>query len=266
MGLLDTVINGAASQFGREFGRAGANIILNGKNSYSVNDNRYEGRASQNDNSIIKAIKELKKIEFVTQNKANVSRLIDLTNILNDNLKFSGEESMSVLSDYSNLNKFYTDKYAHGKSLIESTYSDQSLDFLNEKRNVYEKTVEQFDIDLNTFLNSKYENYKLNRRTKESALKRAFPLWGFSGIHHFYLRDNFFGVLSILILIFAIPTFIYYFCVAEKNNILTILLVISGIFFVLNMLHYFLILKMSDEKFDTEYNKEYLIYKKLLNK
>jgi hypothetical protein len=49
MSLLETIINGAASQFGREFGRAGANILLNGKNSYTINDNRYDGRISQNE-------------------------------------------------------------------------------------------------------------------------------------------------------------------------------------------------------------------------
>jgi len=33
MGALDTIAKGALSQFGREFGRAAANTILNGHNS-----------------------------------------------------------------------------------------------------------------------------------------------------------------------------------------------------------------------------------------
>lgn len=59
MGILENVINGATSQFGREFGRAGANIILKGKNNYSVNDLRYEGRIKPSDNKLIKMIKEI---------------------------------------------------------------------------------------------------------------------------------------------------------------------------------------------------------------
>ncbi|WP_396174598.1 hypothetical protein [Flavobacterium sp.] len=266
MSLLETIINGAASQFGREFGRAGANILLNGKNSYTINDNRYDGRISQNDNSIVKAIKELKKVDFVSQNKANVSRLIDLTNIVIENLKFKGDASMSILSDYDNLNKFYIDKYEHGKVLIDSNYSDQTLDFLNEKRKQYHEVVDKFDNDLNTFLNNKYEYYNSSKRTKQNALKRAFPLWGFTGIHHFYLREKFFGVLSIFVFLLSIPLFIYFFNSTDKNGVLIIFLIISCIFFLLNIIHYFLLRNMSVEKFDMEYNKEYMIYKKIVNK
>lgn len=266
MSLLETIINGAASQFGREFGRAGANIILNGKNSYTINDGRYEGRISQNDNQLVKTIKELKKIDFVTQNKANVSRLIDLTNIVIENLVFRGENSMSMLSDYYNLNKLYADKFEHGKALIDSTYSDQSLDFLNEKRNTYFKIVDKFDDDLNVFLKNKYDYYNSNKRTKENALKQAFPLWGFTGIHHFYLREKFIGVLSILVFLISIPLFIYFLNSSDKNGILKIFLAISCVFFILNIMHYFILLSMSAERFDAEYNKEFLIYKKIIEK
>tara|TARA_Y100000385_G_scaffold24999_1_gene23940 strand:- start:341 stop:736 length:396 start_codon:yes stop_codon:yes gene_type:complete len=37
MNILNEVIRGASRQFGREFGRAGANAILKGKNYYTVN-------------------------------------------------------------------------------------------------------------------------------------------------------------------------------------------------------------------------------------
>lgn len=36
MNILNEVVKGASRQFGREFGRAGANAILKGKNYYTV--------------------------------------------------------------------------------------------------------------------------------------------------------------------------------------------------------------------------------------
>lgn len=36
MNILNDVVSGAARQFGREFGRAGANSILKGSNYYAV--------------------------------------------------------------------------------------------------------------------------------------------------------------------------------------------------------------------------------------
>ena len=38
----------------------------------------------------VKAIKEIRKVKFVTTDKANVSRLIDLTDIANSQIKFKG--------------------------------------------------------------------------------------------------------------------------------------------------------------------------------
>lgn len=37
MNILNEVVKGASQQFGREFGRAGANAVLKGKNYYTVN-------------------------------------------------------------------------------------------------------------------------------------------------------------------------------------------------------------------------------------
>ena len=62
MNLGKLIIKGAASQFGREFGRAGANKILKGSNYYGVKnvDNDYEGRIKPSDSNIVKTIKEIK--------------------------------------------------------------------------------------------------------------------------------------------------------------------------------------------------------------
>ena len=91
MNILNEVVKGASRQFGREFGRAGANAILKGKNHYAVQGKEdYSGRINTSDSSLVKAIKEVNKIKFVTTNKANVSRLIDLTDIVLNNLSFDG--------------------------------------------------------------------------------------------------------------------------------------------------------------------------------
>jgi|TARA_B110000879_G_C11023280_1_gene451801 hypothetical protein len=45
MNILNDIVSGASRQFGREFGRAGANVILKGANSYTVRGiSDYSGR------------------------------------------------------------------------------------------------------------------------------------------------------------------------------------------------------------------------------
>ncbi|MGR7812900.1 hypothetical protein [Lacinutrix undariae] len=68
MNILNDIVSGASRQFGREFGRAGANIILKGKNAYTVNGTSdYSGRIKPSDSTIIKAIKEVQKIKQIHQ-------------------------------------------------------------------------------------------------------------------------------------------------------------------------------------------------------
>lgn len=72
MNILNDIVSGASRQFGREFGRAGANVILKGANSYTIRGvSDYSGRIKSSDSSIVKAIKEIQKIKFVSANKAN---------------------------------------------------------------------------------------------------------------------------------------------------------------------------------------------------
>ena len=83
MNILNDVVSGAARQFGREFGRAGANSILKGANSYTIKGiSDYSGRIKSSDSDVVKSIKEINKMKFVSANKANVSRLIDLTDLV----------------------------------------------------------------------------------------------------------------------------------------------------------------------------------------
>ena len=59
--MIKQILKGAANQFGREFGRAGANQILKGSNSYNITNNKgkYEGRIKSSDSSSIKIYKEI---------------------------------------------------------------------------------------------------------------------------------------------------------------------------------------------------------------
>ena len=73
MNILNEVVKGASRQFGREFGRAGANAILKGKNYYTVQGGGdYTGRIKQSDSNVVRAIKVVLKVKFVTTNKANI--------------------------------------------------------------------------------------------------------------------------------------------------------------------------------------------------
>jgi hypothetical protein len=267
MSILENVINGATSQFGREFGRAGANIILKGSNSYNINDSRYDGRIKPSDNKIIKALKEIRKVDFVTTNKANVSRLIEITNIINDNIIFEGDNTLSCIDDYFNLIDVYDDKFEHGRILIDDDYSDKSLDFLIEKRNNYKKTLEKFNNDIKENLKSKYLILENNKRIKSKAIKWGFPVWGFSGIMHFYLKNNILGVISLLTswtIIVPIAHYLKHHSFISKELSLSILIIFLVIPF-LNILYYCHTLTLSEEEFDNIYNSQYVKMKKIIN-
>ena len=60
MNILNDIVSGASRQFGREFGRAGANAILKGANSYTVHGiSDYSGRIKPSDSQIIKTMEIL---------------------------------------------------------------------------------------------------------------------------------------------------------------------------------------------------------------
>lgn len=48
MGIFDNIVRGASTQFGREFGRAGANRVLKGSNYYSVKNGVSPSNTSSN--------------------------------------------------------------------------------------------------------------------------------------------------------------------------------------------------------------------------
>ncbi len=187
MGALDTIAKGALSQFGREFGRAAANSILNGQNSQKVElSDRYSGRLKQSDSSIVRAIKTIQKIDFVAQNKANASRLIEITDEFINVNKFNGLDTLVALNDFYALADIYNDKFAHGSALIEDGFEDKAIDHLSLKREELFASMKQFNEDCRSFISEQTSLYNQKKVIKSVFIIWAFPIWGFLGVHNFY--------------------------------------------------------------------------------
>jgi hypothetical protein len=178
MNILNEIVKGASRQFGREFGRAGANAILKGKNYYSVQGSSdYSGRIKPSDSDTIRAIKEVLKVKFVTTNKANISRLIDLTDLASDALTFEGVQTLNEIEDIKSLIEEYNDKFEHGSVLIDDDYKDKSLDFLKTKRNEFVETLNQFNAAIKSFVNTKLVEAIKNKKNSHLDGVSFFNYW-----------------------------------------------------------------------------------------
>ena len=234
MNILNDVVSGAARQFGREFGRAGANSILKGANSYTVRGiSDYSGRIKPSDSSIVKAIKEVQKIKFVSTNKANASRLIDITDVIISNIEFDGNNTLNELNDITELIDQYNDKFDHGSSLIDDDFEDKSIEFLEERRNEFVRLIDKFNGDIKNHITESLKRTKENKKIKKTAILLALPLLGFQWA---YLK-------------------------APGYTILSIILCLTVIVPIINLIALIQMLLMSEEKFDKEYNPEYVYYK-----
>ena len=238
MNILNEVVKGASRQFGREFGRAGANAILKGKNYYTVKGSGdYSGRIKPSDSDIIRTIKEVLKVKFVTTNKANISRLIDLTDLANDALSFDGVETLNEIQDIKVLIEEYNDKFEHGSVLVDDDFDDKSLDFLKVKRNKFVEILSQFNSDIKSFVKTNLELATKKRKIKKTAILLSFPFLpvGMFGLHKFYLGQTGYGILYI---------FLTLLCISP----------------LLALINFIQLIVISQEKFDLKYNPEYSYY------
>tara|TARA_B110000503_G_scaffold118084_1_gene178670 strand:- start:798 stop:1529 length:732 start_codon:yes stop_codon:yes gene_type:complete len=237
MNILNEVVKGASRQFGREFGRAGANAILKGKNYYTVQGGGdYTGRIKQSDSNVVRAIKVVLKVKFVTTNKANISRLIDLTDLATDALSFNGVETLNEIQDIKVLIEEYNDKFEHGSVLVDDNYEDKSLDFLKAKRNEFVDLLSQFNADIKSFVKTKLDEAVKNKKNKKTAtwLSCPFLIVGCFGFHKFYVNHNGHGILYILTFGWLSP--------------------------FLSLVNFIQFIKMNQEKFDEKYNPEFSFY------
>jgi TM2 domain-containing membrane protein YozV len=236
MNILNDIVSGASRQFGREFGRAGANSILKGVNSYTIRGvSDYSSRVKPSDSSIVKAIKEIKKIKFVSTNKANASRLIELTDLMLSNISFNGNETLNQLTDLNELVNQYNNKFDHGSSLIDDDFKDKSIDYLEDKRKEFVDLMNKFNNDTKTFINRNLELASQKKKSKKTATLLAFPILGSLGIHKFYLGKIGQGILYLIFSFLLIPT-------------------------IISLFEFISYLSMSTEKFDAKFNPEYRYY------
>lgn len=233
MNVFNEVVRGAAQQFGREFGRAGANAVLKGKNYYAVkNVSDYSGRIKPSDSDVVRAIKEINKIKFVTTNKANTSRLIDATDIALGIIDFKGLETLNQINDIKAFLDDYNDKFEHGSALVDDDFKDKSVDFLETKRKDFIEKLKTFNDEAKSHIKTNLEISLKKKREKKRAILFSCPflIIGCLGFHKFYLREPGYGFIYI---------------------ILSLIYGLSAIFSFVNFLQ---LLFMSQEKFDTKYN------------
>ena len=238
MNILNEVVKGASQQFGREFGRAGANAILKGKNYYAVKSvSDYSGRIKPSDSQIVRSIKEILKLKFVTTNKANISRLIDLTDIATGALSFNGVSTLNEIQDIKNLIEQYNVKFEHGSVLVDDDFNDKSVEFLKEKREAFVNSLNQFNTDIKDFVKKNLELAIKKKKIKKTAILLSCPflIIGCFGFHKFYLRQAGYGILYIL-------------------------LSLVGISGLLALINFFQLILMSQDKFDVKYNPEFSYY------
>ena len=194
MNLGKLIIKGAASQFGREFGRAGANKILKGSNYYGVKnvDNDYEGRIKQSDSNIVKTIKEIKKIKFISSNKGNISRLNDMNALIKPLIKFNGTNTLDQLENFIHLTTTYNENHDQGKSLIPDNYLGKDIDYLNGNDKEIDELFDIFNGEIKSFITKGKEESLSKRKLKKIILKKClFSLCtlGFINFQRIYLKQ-----------------------------------------------------------------------------
>jgi TM2 domain-containing membrane protein YozV len=234
MNILNDIIRGASRQFGREFGRAGANLILKGANSYTVQGiSDYSGRIKPSDSSIVKAVKEIQKVKFVSANKANASRLIELTDLMLSNISFNGNATLNQLDDLKELVNQYNNKFEHGSSLIDDDFKDKSIDYLEEKRREFVELMDRFNDETKLFITTNLERAEAKKKSKILAVLLSLPL---IGLQWAYLNSTRYTVFSILLCWTIIVPFI-------------------------NLIALIKILLLDEDKFNLKYNPETVFYK-----
>lgn len=233
MNILNDVVSGAARQFGREFGRAGANSILKGANYYAVKGTGdYSGRIKPSDSDVIKSIKEINKVKFISTNKGNISRLIELTDLVISNLDFNGNQTLFEINDITELINKYNEKFNHGSALVDDDYKEKSVDYLEERRNEFVRLMDKFNKDIKNHIEQNLEIAKNKRKSKNTAVLLAIPLLGFQWA---YLKSPGYTVLSILLCWTIIVP-------------------------VINLVSLLKLLLMKENKFDQEFNPEYFYF------
>ena len=180
-------------------------------------------------------------MKFVSANKANASRLIELTDLMLSNISFNGNETLNQLTDLKELVNQYNNKFDHGSSLIDDDFKDKSIDYLEEKRKEFVELMTEFNNDTKVFVKGNLELAEQKRKSKKIATILAFPILGSLGIHKFYLGKIGQGVMYFIFSFLLIPA-------------------------IISLFEFIAYLSMSTEKFDDKFNPEYSYYNQFKTK
>ena len=235
MKIIRDILWGAATQFGREFGRAGANQILKGKNHYVVKgQSDYSGRIKPSDSDIVRAYKEINRIKFAQSNKANVSRLIEITDKVLPFLEFSNDKSLDIMSEIKDLLDLYQTKVDHGNALIDDSFKEESVIFLEQKTNLLVEKLKKFNSQSKKWIDSNLQIAKNKRKSKSTFMILSFLLGGI-GIQKAYIGQWGYFFLSLVFSFTLIP-------------------VLIGLYDFFNTLF------MSSDRFDNKFNIDFVYY------
>ena len=235
MKIIRDILWGAATQFGREFGRAGANQILKGTNHYVIKgQSDYSGRIKPSDSDIVRAYKEINRIKFAQSNKANVSRLIDITDKVLPFLEFSNDKSLDIMSEIKDLLDLYQTKVDHGNALIDDSFKEESIVFLERKTKLLVEKLEKFNSQSKKWIGSNLKIAKNKRKSKSIFMILSFLLGGI-GVQKAYVSQWGYFFLSLVFSFTLIPA-------------------------IIGLYDFFNTLFMSSDRFDNKFNIDFVYY------
>ena len=230
------IIRGAATQFGREFGRAAANSVLKGANYYNVKNST----SSSKDKEIDKTIAQIKRIDIGARSSTNIARcysvLYKFETLLN--LKQSNEiENIILLVDTAAL---VSEKIEFLSKMIDD---DKLTEVIVEAQKVFQKLDDLVETVKRT-VNENYNN-TVYKSKKTAVLLAVFG--AFLGLHGYYL--NKFSSVIYLLLIGMMLLF------GASWKVIGISIVFINVFRSL------IFLGQSKSSFDNYYNEGYVYYK-----
>ncbi len=235
MKIISDILWGAATQFGREFGRAGANQILKGSNHYVIKgQSDYSGRIKPSDSEIVRAYKEINRIKFVQSNKANVSRLIEITDRVLPFLDFDNDQSLDIMTETKDLLDLYQNKVDHGNALIDDSFNEESAIFLEEKTKLLVQKLKNFNSESKDWVEKNLEISSNKRKSKSTFMILSLLLGGL-GIQKAYIGHWGYFFLSLVFSFTFIPA-------------------------IIGLYDFVKTLFTSVDKFDSKFNKDYTYY------
>tara|TARA_A100001234_G_scaffold185092_1_gene168809 strand:- start:1860 stop:2819 length:960 start_codon:yes stop_codon:yes gene_type:complete len=233
--IISDILWGAATQFGREFGRAGANQILKGSNHYVIKgQSDYSGRIKPSDSEIVRAYKEINRIKFVQSNKANVSRLIEITDRVLPFLDFNNDQSLDIMTETKDLLDLYHNKVDHGNALIDDSFNEESAIFLEEKIKLLVQKLKNFNSESKDWVEKNLEISSNKRKSKSTFMILSLLLGGL-GIQKAYIGHWGYFFLSLVFSFTFIPA-------------------------IIGLYDFVKTLFTSVDKFDSKFNKDYTYY------